>query len=194
MTNTTILALFGIAISLLSLGIAATTMYLTWLRRGRLAMTKPSIVFFGHDTATPKIFIRTLLYSTAQRGKMVETMYAKLIRDRTEQVFGFWGYAPTTEISPGSGLYVGQTGVAANHHFVLSEHYPGYEFRAGDYTIQVFARQAGRAEPLLLSEIGVVLDPGHAAALAKRGGVLFKLDPDAQTYIGHSDERLLRSG
>lgn len=135
MTNTTILALLGVAISILSLGISATTMYFTWFRRGRLAMTKPALVFFGHDAATPKIFLRTLLYSTSQRGKMIEHLYAKLIRGGTEQVFGFWGYAATTEISPGSGLYVSQTGVSANHHFVLSEQYSGYEFVAGDYTI-----------------------------------------------------------
>lgn len=47
---------------------------------------------------------------------------------------------------------------------------------------------------MLLSEIKVTLDPGHAAALAKRGGVLFKLEPDTQTYVGHADGRPPRFG
>ena len=50
MTDAMILTLLGVGISLLSLGIAATTMYFTWLRRGRLTMTKPTLVFFGHGS------------------------------------------------------------------------------------------------------------------------------------------------
>ncbi len=61
--------------------------------------------------------------------------------------------------------------------------------RFPDYKIRVFAQQAGQAEPLLLSQIKLTLDLGHAAALAKRAGVLFKLEPDTQTYAGHADER-----
>lgn len=118
------LALVGVGVSLLSLGVSGTTMYFTWLRRGRLAMTKPNVVFFGYEAAgnrpTAKIFLRTLLYSSSTQGKMVERMFVKLLRqgkdqDR-EQVFGFWGHGWTTELSPGSGLYVGQTGVSSNHH------------------------------------------------------------------------------
>jgi hypothetical protein len=48
--------------------------------------------------------------------------------------------------SPGRGLFVGQTGVAANHHFVMSVHEPDYEFTAGSYTIEVFVRVVGIAE------------------------------------------------
>lgn len=192
MTDTTILALLGVAISVLSLGVATTTMYFAWLRRGRLTMTKPTLVFFGYDAVPriiPKIFLRTLLYSTSPQGKMIETMYAKLIRAEAAQVFGFWGYGPTRELTAGGGLFVGQTGVSAYHHFVLSVHHPGYEFVAGDYTIQIFARQAGRAEEILLSEIKLTLDREHAEALAERIGIIFELEPDTQTYLGHARKR-----
>src|SRR5437879_2038291 len=150
MTNTTLLAVCGVAIALLSLGVSTATMYFAWLRGGRLAMTKPAVVFFGYDTVpklTPKIFLRTLLYSTAPRGKMIESMHVKLRRADSELVFGFWGYGETTKLSPGSGLYVGQSGVSLNHHFVMSVHKSRYDFFAGDYTIQVFARQAGDRAP-----------------------------------------------
>ncbi|MEK7994694.1 MAG: hypothetical protein AAB403_12895 [Planctomycetota bacterium] len=192
MTDTTLLTIFGVAISLLALGVSTATMYFAWLRRGRLAMTRPAVVFFGYDVVpelTPKIFLRTLLYSTAQRGKMIESMFVKLRRGTTEQVFGFWGYGETTKLSPGSGLYVGQSGVSLNHHFVLSVHQPEYEFVAGEYTIQVFARQAGASAPILLSEIRLTLDDRNAATLARHAGVLFELEPDTQTYAGHASER-----
>jgi hypothetical protein len=192
MADTTLLAMLGVGIALLSLCVSMATMYFAWLRRGRLAMTKPAIVFFGYDMAPraiPKIFLRTLLYCTAPRGKMVESMYAKLRRGNTEQVFGFWGYGETTKLSPGSGLYVGQTGVSANHHFVLSVHEGGYEFVAGDYTIQVFARLAGAPRPTLLSEVTLTLNERNVATLAKQGGVLFELEPSTQTYAGHGSHR-----
>ena len=192
MTDATILAVFGIVIALLSLSVSATTMYFAWLRRGHLAMSKPTLVFFGHDMVPrpiPKIFLRTLLYSTSPQGKMVESMYAKLIRGGTAQVFGFWGYGPTKELSAGGGLFVGQTGVSANHHFVLSVHHPGYEFISGDYTIQVFARQTGQSDAILLSEISLTLDQAHAKALTEQAGVMFELEPDTQTYLGHAKER-----
>ena len=192
MTDTTLLAIFSAAIALLSLGVSTATMYFAWLRRGRLAMTKPVVVFFGYDTVprlTPKIFLRTLLYSTAPRGKMIESMHVKLNRGGTEQVFGFWGYGETTKLSPGSGLYVGQTGVSLNHHFVMSVHKSGYDFFAGDYTIQVFARQAGQPAPALLSEIKITINDVHVGILGNKGGVLFELEPETQTYAGHASKQ-----
>ncbi|HVZ17661.1 MAG TPA: hypothetical protein VG897_11120 [Terriglobales bacterium] len=188
MTDTTIIAVLSAVVSVLSLGISATTMYFAWLRRGRLAMTKPALVFFGYDTVPkpiPKIFLRTLLYSTSARGKMIESMYAKLNRGSSEQVFSFWGCGETNDISPGSGLYVGQSGVTMNHHFVLSVHHADYEFAPGRYTIHVFAKLAGADTPIELAQFDVALNEELAGALASRNGVLFELDPDTQSYRGH---------
>lgn len=186
------LALVGVGVSLLSLGVSGTTMYYTWLRRGRLAMTRPNVVFFGYEAAgnrpTAKIFLRTLLYSSSTQGKMVERMFVKLLRQGKdqdkEQVFGFWGHGWTTELSPGSGLYVGQTGVSSNHHFTLSMNQPAYDFTAGDYTLQIFAQQPGETAPAMLSEIKLTVDDERAKALAQRKGVLFVLEPDTQKYVG----------
>lgn len=180
MTDTTILALLGVAISILSLGVSATTMYFTWLRRGRLAMTKPTLVFFGYDAVPkmiPKVFLRTLLYSTSPQGKMVEHMHAKLIRAGAEK------------LTAGGGLFVGQTGVSANHHFVLSVHDPGYEFGAGEYTIQVYAQEAGQPTASLLSEVKLTLDAKLASALTDYQGVLFEKEPGTLRYLGHVRDR-----
>lgn len=61
----------SIPISLVSLAISLGTFWLAFMDRGRLKMTKPTIVFFGFDEVpkpTPKVFLRTMLYSTATRG------------------------------------------------------------------------------------------------------------------------------
>jgi hypothetical protein len=184
--------IFGIAIALVSLAISGTTLWITLLRRGRIAMTKPTIVFFGFDSVpriTPKVFLRTLLYSTSARGQVIEGMYVKLRQGGDEQLFSFWGYGETNKLTAGGGLYVGQAGVAANHHFVRSPSQPPYEFGAGDYNLRVFARTVGKANPAELAQINLRLTEQQAGMLMQRRGILFERAPDAQEYIGHVDER-----
>jgi len=192
MTNAMYVAIFSAFIALMSLAVSVSTMYFTWLRRGRLAMTKPTLVFFGFDKVhkrTAKIFLRTLLYSTSVKGKVVEGMYVKLYRDDVAETFSFWGYGETEKISPGSGLFVSESGVAANHHFVMSAHQPAFDFAAGNYRIEVFARLAGESKPLKLADIAFTVEAPQAASLSVGTGVLFELLPDAQKYVGHVDSR-----
>jgi hypothetical protein len=113
-------------------------------------------------------------------------MFVKLRRGDSEQVFSFWGYGETTKLSAGSGLFVGQSGVTYNHHFVLSVHKPEYRFAAGSYSIQVFARAVGRSLPMKLNEISLAVSSEEASLLNQQSGVLFELDPVEGTYTGHS--------
>jgi hypothetical protein len=190
MTDAILIALLSACVSLMSLAVSMTTMYFAWLRRGRLAMTKPVVVYFGFDKVprqTAKIFLRTLLYSTSAKGKVVEAMYAKLRTGSIEQTFSFWGHGETEKLSPGSGMLVSQSGVVANHHFVVSVHKPEFEFVAAVYTAEVFARLAGERAPRKLSTFVVPVDEQHAAGLKRGAGVLFELLPDEDGYAGHLD-------
>jgi hypothetical protein len=92
MEPATIIALLSVVISVLSLAVAGTTLWFNLLNRGKLAMTPPTVVFFGYDPVpkiTPKVFLRTLLYSTAAHGQIVEGMYTRLRRNGNEQLFSF---------------------------------------------------------------------------------------------------------
>jgi hypothetical protein len=190
MDRSTIIALLGVIISVISLSVSAVAFWFTWLKRGRLSMTKPTVIFFGYDSAPrlPKIFLRTLLYSTSARGQVVEAMYIKLCQNGSEQFFSFWGYGETSKLTAGSGLFVGQTGIALNHHFVLSAQHTGYQFVDGQYSIIVFARIAGRSTPLKLAAISLTLSQAHAVALAANLGILFELGWDTGQYTGHARE------
>lgn len=80
--------LVSLPISILSLAIALGTFWLAFVDRGRLKMTKPTIVFFGFDTIprpTPKVFLRTLLYSTSNRGHVIESMILRVRRARIDR-------------------------------------------------------------------------------------------------------------
>jgi hypothetical protein len=191
MDRSTAIALVGVGISIISLSVSLTTFWFTWLRRGRLSMTKPTVIFFGYDREpriTAKVFLRTLLYSTSARGQVVEAMYVKLCRPGSEQIFSFWGHGETRKLTAGSGLFVGQTGVALNHHFVLSVHHEPYEFIEGPYSILVFARVVGRSKPIKLDTISLTLSKGEAGILGGHLGILFELGWDAGKYTGHVRE------
>jgi hypothetical protein len=180
--------LISIPVSIVSLVISLGTFWLAFVDRGRLKMTKPTIVFFGYDMvprATPKVFLRTLLYSTANRGQVVEGMFTKVRHDGGEQVFGFWGYGETEKLTAGSGLYVSKTGLSANHHFVLSVHEDEYRFEPGDYVIDVLASVVGRKAAVHLSTIRLTLTSDLAAALARHEGVLFERRIGGE-YEGHT--------
>lgn len=186
-------AALGVILSLLSLAVSATTLWLTVLRRGRLAMTTPSIIFFGFDDVPqpmPKVFLRMLLYSTAVKGQVVESMYVKLRHEGgLQRTFGFWGYDDGTKLVPGSGLHVSKAGVAAHHHFVRSVHEMPIIFDPGIYKIDVFARLAGRRKPVRLSTVTVDLSHANAHTLKGHEGVLFERLPDTGEYVGHPQER-----
>jgi hypothetical protein len=65
----------------------------------------------------PKVFLRTLLFLTSKRGRVIECMYVALSRNETRQNFNIWVYGAEKKLVRGSGLFVGETGVEANHHF-----------------------------------------------------------------------------
>lgn len=178
----------SIPISLVSLAISLGTFWLAFVDRGRLKMTKPTIVFCGFDTVprlTPKVFLRTLLYSTASRGQVVEGMYVKVRRGEDERIFSFWGYGEAEKLSPGSGLHVSRTGLAANHHFVLSVDESTYRFEPGSYEINVIADVVGRKKPIKLATIKLSLSGELAAALQRQEGVLFERKIGGE-YEGHT--------
>src|SRR5215218_7228183 len=78
MTAVTTLSLI---ISLLALIVSATTMWLTLFYRGELRMTHPSVIYFGPDggkTKKPKVFLKSLMYSTSKKGFLIETLFVKV--------------------------------------------------------------------------------------------------------------------
>ena len=120
------------AISLLALAVSVTTAWLTLFRRGTIRMTQPTVVFFGPDgpAGSPKVFLRTLLYSTAKRGQIVENMFVKLRRRQSLQTFNIWVYCDGP-LARGSGLFVGDSGITCNHHFLLPKDGTDFKWLAG---------------------------------------------------------------
>jgi hypothetical protein len=86
-----------IFISACSLAISGLVAYLTLFRKGTVKMTQPTTIYFGADTGSrdtsslaPKVYLRTLLYSTAKRGNVISSLHLRLIRGESTQTFNIW--------------------------------------------------------------------------------------------------------
>ncbi len=180
-------------ISVLAVLISTTTAWLTLFRRGTVKMTQPTVVFFGPDGAShelespsQKVFFRTLLYSTSKRGQIIESMFVRLNRGETSQTFNIWVYGDD-RLLRGSGLFVGETGVASNHHFLLPSDGTVYKFLAGGYTLNIFAKLVDGQHIIKLFEVKLQLSDQMSLKLDQRSdsGVYFDWGSDSHSYTEH---------
>src|SRR5580704_4227927 len=155
-TASEVLSVLALSISALALILSALTAWLTLLQRGTVKMTQPTVIYFGPDgprsarNAFSKVFLRTLLFSTSKRGRIVESMYATLTCEDIIQDFAVWTYGERNQLVRGSGLFVGETGVEANHHFLISKSADPFQFIPGQYRLDVYAHLLGDRNRRLL--------------------------------------------
>jgi hypothetical protein len=123
-----------------------------------------------------------LLYSTAKRGVVLEHLYVRLRRGETQQNFNIWVYGEK-DLARGSGLFIGQEGMATNHHFLLPTDISNFDFSSGDYRLEVFGKTVECDRVHLLSSIEVSISSEEASKLREPGhGIYFDWGPDAGRY------------
>lgn len=189
--------LLNTVLSAAALSVSATTAWLTLFRRGRVQMTQPTVIFFGLDGGRPphrgpkaKVFLRTLLFSPAKRGSLVESMYITLQRESVSQSFNVWVYGDGERLSRGSGLFIPETGIATNHHFLLPENIARFDFVVGDYLLRVFAKTVGERTPRLMFSQTLAVTPEIEEGLAEFAGVYFDWSADVAAYTPHLEHPL----
>jgi hypothetical protein len=186
-----------ITVSILALGISSVTAWLTLFRRGTVKMTQPTVIFLGPDIPrsrneppSPKVYLRTLLFSTSKRGRVIQSMHIALSRNETHQNFNIWVYGEERLVR-GSGLFVGETGVEANHHFLTPRDANSFRFTEGQYRLDVFAHLLGDQQQTKLFSQTLEITRELAAALAEpNAGLYFDWGPDSSRYLPHVDTRL----
>jgi len=152
-------------------------------------MTQPTVIYFGPDGGPKegverKVFLRTLLYSTAKRGQIIETMFVRLKRGESSRTLNIWAYGDGDKLLRGSGVYVGSAGFACNHHFLPPADTGHFEFLPGDYEMTVFAKIVGRKYPIKLNETRLTLTEQQANAVrTDDSGIYFDWGPDSQKYV-----------
>lgn len=184
-------------IAVVSLVVSITTAWLTLFRRGTVKMTQPTMIYFGSDSSrskgdrpVPKVFLRALLFATAKRGRIIESLHVALSRHETHQNFSIWVYG-NEKLVRGSGLFVGETGVEANHHFLVPRDAGSFQFTEGQYRLEVFARLLGDRQQIRLFSQTLDISREIAVALAEpHTGVYFDWGPDSSRYLSFVEKRL----
>jgi len=197
MTNSPTITISALAftVSVLALALSIATAWLTLFRKGTVKMTQPTVVFLGPDASrsreekpSPKVYLRALLFSTSKRGRIIESMHVALARNETHQNFNIWVYGKAKELVRGSGLFVGETGVEANHHFLTPRDGGNFRFTEGKYRIHVFAHLLGDKQQTLLFSQTLEITRDMAIRLEDpNAGAYFDWGPDSSCYLPHID-------
>jgi hypothetical protein len=184
---------FTIPVSIVALAVSCTTLWFTLFRRGEVKVTRPTQIYFGPDGGdkkSSKIYIRSLLYSTSQRGIVIENMYVRVSRGQAKQSFSIWVHGTNSGLTRGSGLFVGQQGVAVPHHFLLPPDADNFEFGSGEYLIEVFIKSVGVEEAKKMFETTLAIDKDEAVALKdKNVGIYFDWGPHSNKYHSYLDKK-----
>jgi hypothetical protein len=186
----------SITISALALSVSSVTAWLTLFRRGTVKMTQPTVIYFGPDfprghadSPLPKVYLRTLVFATSKRGRVIESMHVALSRNETHQNFNIWVYGEERLVR-GSGLFVGETGVEANHHFLTPKDATSFRFIEGRYRLDVFARLLGdQKHTRLFSQTLEISREIEAALQEPHAGLYFDWGPDSSRYLPHVQTR-----
>jgi len=152
-------------------------------------MTRPALIAFLYEQKKPKIFLRTLLYSTGKKGHIIESMYLKVRRGESAQTFSYWAYAEERITVVGSGLKVGEDGVVYYHHFLPPRAGTEFGFLSGTYEVEIYCVTAHVRIPTRLGSFTLSLTEEHAASLQKGQAVFFEWGPESQTYHVAVDQR-----
>ena len=151
-------------------------------------MAQPTIVFFGYDgpQGPPKVVIGTIMFSTGQRGNILESMFIKLRRSEATQTFSRWVYG-NSKNARASGLYVGIEGVTDNHHFLIPSDGTQYQFLPGEYELEIYGSLINRKPSMLLKRVQIFLSSEEANSLNHREvGVMFNWSPEIRKYVSET--------
>jgi len=117
-------------------------------------------------------------------------MYVALSRSETHQNFNIWVYGEREKLLHGSGLFVGETGVSANHHLLTPHDGKAFCFIEGHYKLDVIVHLLADRKPMRLFSLNLEISRDTAADLAeKTAGLYFDWGPDSSRYLSHVEKR-----
>ncbi len=180
---------FTVLLSSASFILAGYALWVAQFNRGRLKMTRPTLVCLKlefHDRL-PKFFFRMLLFTTGTKGRVVEHIFLKVHRLGKTFVFDRWAHTESGRLTPGSGLFVGPTGIACDHHFNPRRGSTDFLFAEGEYRVEVCAAIIGRSSSKRLMELAFIVRKQEAAALTAVTEVALCLlwNDDTRIYEGY---------
>lgn len=119
-------------------------------------MTRPTVIYFGRDTSParelpppPKIYLRTLLFATSKRGRVIESMHVRLTRNEMHRnsTSGCMAMRRWSEgAASSSGRWASLRTITSSRPGMLVS----FDSPQGQYRIEVFAHLLGDSHRTLL--------------------------------------------
>ena len=188
MNNFTSNEIITLIISISSFIFSGLIFWYTSIKKGKLKMTKPTLIcLLGENNGDePKIFIRTLLYATSERGQYIENMFIRFKSSKTVQNFNVWAYGED-KIIRGSGIFIDKNGFANYHHFLLPKN-EKFTFSSGEFTLEVFAETVNKKSKKLFEQ-KLSLTEIQTNELQNGSAIYYNWTSNLEKYLTHTDNR-----
>ncbi|MBS1994119.1 MAG: hypothetical protein JSS83_26595 [Cyanobacteria bacterium SZAS LIN-3] len=172
-----------LGVSTMAFVLSVFTAWFGMFHRGRLCMIRPSAIVLMHDRENrPRLFVRSLLYSTGNRGRVIRSLYLTLRRGETVQTFSIFDGGLHHTLKDGAGLIVFPSGAYLSHIFKTNES-TSFEFWSGAYKIEILAEVVDLDAPVHLFETNLIITKSQASALQENGtSLFFEWGPGFYTY------------
>ena len=181
----------SLAVSLFALFVSIFSIWLNHFHRAPVKMVRPPAIYFGPDEpGVQKVMLRTaFLYVTGKKPRVVESMYAELVRSDGTYLFDQW-IIGLENYELGGGLFIDPSqGFSTWHHFIMRSQQSSFDFCAGPYVVNIYAHIVGEKKRSLLFSQHLTISEDHARAIAKNGeGVTFEWAPKEQKYSSSVNE------
>ena len=170
----------SLIISALALGLSGLTAWLTLLRKGELKITQPTPLLLDYEKGFARVSFYTMIYSSAFRGQIIESMHVIVKQNNIEHQFNNWAYSQDSR-AYASGCYIKPEGVPQNHQFITSE--DNIVFNTGDITIEVYARLPSKTEAHLLKSIKLTIPENQQQSCRTKSlSLMLEWEPNKQIY------------
>src|SRR5215471_15470822 len=92
--SSSLLPIVSGVMSVASFGLAGYALWVAQFNHGRLRMTQPTLLCLKRELAPsiPKIFLRTLLFTTGNKGTVIQSMFLRVHHPGGSFTFDFWGH------------------------------------------------------------------------------------------------------
>jgi hypothetical protein len=180
---TVLLSGLSLLLSGASFFLCGFALWIAQFNRGKLKMIQPTLICLKRDPpdGKPKIFLRTLLFTTGVKGRVIQSMFLRVHNRLGAYLFDFWGHTEGGKLTLGSGLFVGPTGIACDHHFNPPRN-SKFQYVDGAYRIEILAVLVGQPKPRKLIEVTFSLDDWNA-------GQLLQIENISLWLVWNADER-----
>jgi hypothetical protein len=175
------------------------TAWFNIFHRGTIKMARPHFfALLPEDSLFGgwlKFFIRTLVFSTGKRGRVIETIYLDLKHDGKTFPFYYWMYGETDNLKIGSGIFVGPEGISANFHFVPTSPLSINDLSPGKYELSIRATLLGNKRSIDLGNISFELGAEEVSIFGKNKNkaIYYVWDIKTKKYRSRIDTRQPKS-